>query len=294
MGISLSIEKIPPQVLPGTPATVLPPIVVKIELSARSSEIGRGQRRRAIVESLLAEVFTGQLRGGQHLVTQDLAERFGVSHTPIREALIALSGIGVIDLLPNRGAIVREVTAKDVREVCQVRRVLECEATRLACGRVDLEVLEWMAAELRKLLARATYIAATTGRAEDAKSATAGRGYVDEAKSQFIEEARALDSRLHDLIATSCGNDFLAAELSRLKQLFRAYRDVSWAYDQARNDYRRLAGECREHLAIVEALLAGDAKAAARAMSQHIRSGVKYWTRSIPATGNSNGQPKSK
>lgn len=220
----------------------------------------RGQRRQVIVESLLAEVFTGRLRAGQHLVTQDLAERFGVSHTPIREALIALAGVGVIDLLPNRGALVRQVTAKDVREVCQVRRVLECEATRLACGRIGLEELETIAAELTKLLASA-----------------------DRSDPKFIEQARALDSRLHDLVASSCGNDFLAAELSRLKLLFRAFRDVSWAYDKARNDYRRLAGECHEHLAIVEALLADDAKAAARAMSQHIRSGVKYWTRSIPA-----------
>jgi DNA-binding GntR family transcriptional regulator len=85
--------------------------------------------------------------------------------------------------------------------------------------------------------------------------------------------------------------------------LFRAFRDVSWAYDKARSDYRRLAGECREHLAIVEALLAGDAKAAARAMSQHIRSGVKYWSRSIPAVvvrslserkAGGNGQRQSK
>jgi DNA-binding GntR family transcriptional regulator len=234
--------------------------------------LGRGQRRQAIVESLLAEVFSGQLRGGQHLVTQDLAERFGVSHTPIREALIALAGVGVVDLLPNRGALVRQVTAKDVREVCQVRRVLECEATRLACGRIELEALESIAAELRKLLGRAS-----------TQTATNGRGFSDVAKSQFIEQARALDSRLHDLVAGSCGNDFLAAELSRLKLLFRAFRDVSWAYDKARSDYRRLAGECREHLAIVEALLADKPRDAAQAMSRHIRSGVKYWSRSIPA-----------
>ena len=220
----------------------------------------RGQRRQAIVESLLADVFGGRLRPGQHLVTQDLAERFGVSHTPIREALIALAGVGVIDLLPNRGALVRQVTAKDVREVCQVRRVLECEATRLACGRIDLEQLESIAAELKSLLTSA-----------------------DRSDPQFIEQARALDSRLHDLVAGSCGNDFLAAELARLKTLFRAFRDVSWAFDKARSDYRRLTGECREHLAIVEALLADDAKGAARAMSRHIRSGVKYWSRSIPA-----------
>ncbi|MBC7852693.1 MAG: GntR family transcriptional regulator [Pirellulaceae bacterium] len=219
-----------------------------------------GLRRKAIVESLLADVFEGRLRAGQHLVTQELAERFSVSHTPIREALVALAGIGIIDLLPNRGAMVRPVTAKDVREIAQVRRVLECEATRRACGRTDLGELESLAADLRRLV-----------------KASARGG------PRFIEEARCMDSRLHDLIAASSGNDFLASELSRLKILFRAFRDVAWAYVTARNDFRRLADESREHLAIVESLLASDSKEAARAMSRHIRSGVKYWSRAIPA-----------
>ena len=222
-----------------------------------------GLRRKAIVESLLADVFEGRLRAGQHLVTQELAERFGVSHTPIREALVALAGIGIIDLLPNRGAIVRPVTSKDVREIAQVRKVLECEATRRACGRTDLAELESLAGDLRRLVK------------------ASARGSV-----RFIDEARAVDSRLHDLIASSCGNDFLASELSRLKILFRAFRDVAWAYVTARNDYRRLAGEAREHLDIVEALLSGDGKGAALAMSRHIRSGVKYWSRAIPAVAN--------
>jgi hypothetical protein len=103
------------------------------------------------------------------------------------------------------------------------------------------------------------------------------------ADPKYIERARALDSKLHDTIAASCNNEFLRQELRRLKILFRAFRDVSWAYARSRNDFRRLAGEAGEHLAIVEALLAGDAKAAARAMSQHIRAGVKYWTRALPA-----------
>ncbi len=228
-----------------------------------SLDCHRGLRRQTIVESLLADVFQGRLRAGEHLVTQELAERFGVSHTPIREALIALAGIGIIDLLPNRGALVRRVTAHEVREVCQVRRVLECEATRSACGRIDLTELHGLAADLRRLLA--------------AKQPSA---------PGFIAEARAVDSRLHDLIAESCGNAFLAQELSRLKTLFRAFRDVSWERDEARNDYRRLAEEAREHLAVVEALLAGDGREAARAMAQHIRSGLKYWSRSMPTTGN--------
>jgi DNA-binding GntR family transcriptional regulator len=219
-----------------------------------------GLRRQTIVESLLADVFQGRLRAGAHLVTQDLAERFGVSHTPIREALITLAGIGIIDLEPNRGAVVRRVTPHEVREVCQVRRVLECEATRTACGRIDLAELHALAVDLKRLKA-------INGR-------QAGR---------FIAEARAVDSRLHDLIADSCGNAFLRKELGRLKTLFRAFRDVAWERDEARNDSHRLAEEGREHLAIVEALLAGDARAAARAMAHHIRSGARYWSRALPA-----------
>jgi DNA-binding GntR family transcriptional regulator len=219
-----------------------------------------GLRRQTIVESLLADVFQGRLQAGEHLVAQDLAERFGVSPTPIREALITLAGIGLIDLLPNRGAIVRRVTPHEVREVCQVRRVLECQAVRCSCGRIDLAELHALAAELRRLVS---------------VRARAGNG--------FIAKARALDSRLHDLIADSCGNAFLAKELGRLKILFRAFRDVSWQHDEARNDFHRLGEEAREHLAIIEALLAGDSKEAARAMAQHIHSGAKYWSRALPA-----------
>jgi DNA-binding GntR family transcriptional regulator len=103
------------------------------------------------------------------------------------------------------------------------------------------------------------------------------------AATGFIEQARAVDSRLHDLIAASCGNVFLAQEIGRLKTLFRAFRDVSWQWDAARNDYQRLAEEAKEHLAIVDALLAGARKEAARAMARHIRSGLKYWSRAVPA-----------
>src|SRR5437016_4677229 len=97
-----------------------------------------GLRRQTIVQSLLTDIVQGRLRAGEHLITQELAQRFGVSHTPIREALIALAGIGIIDLLPNRGAVVRPVSREDVREVCHVRRILECAATRAACGRIEL------------------------------------------------------------------------------------------------------------------------------------------------------------
>jgi DNA-binding GntR family transcriptional regulator len=240
-------------------------IIVSATGQTNAARLHNGQRRQAIVQALLADVFQGRLRAGEHLVTQELAERFGVSHTPIREALIALAGIGIIDLLPNRGARVRRVTPHEVREICQVRRALECEATRSACGSIDLAELHELAEDLRRMIARGP------------RSGT-----------RYIEEARTIDSRLHDLIAESCGNGYLAQEIARLKTLFRAFRDVSWQHDEARNDFHRLAEEGHEHLAIVEALLAGDGKAASKAMARHIRSGERYWSRALPSANGAN------
>ena len=230
-----------------------------ISQQSQAAKADHGLLRQKIVEQLLAEVFRGGLSAGRHLVTQELAERFEVSHTPIREALIALAGIGIIDLVPNRGAVVRRVTSREVKEVMQVRRALECEAVRLACGRIDLAELHRLAADLTKLA--------------EAKQPSPLR---------FIEQCRSVDSRLHDLIANSCGNRFLANELNRLKILFRAFRDVSYTQHKARNDFRRLADEAREHLAIVEALLVGDRTRARRAMLRHLQGGVKYWARALP------------
>ena len=216
-------------------------------------------RRQVLVDTLLKEIVNGQIRSGEHLVTQTLARRFGVSHTPIREALVTLAGMGLLDVAPNRGAIVRSVTAREVREICQVRRALECEAIRLACGQIDLDELDQLADELRRLV--------------EVKLPDQPR---------FIAEARAVDSRLHDVIAGHSGNAFLVHGLGRLKTLFRAFRDAAWDHSKLHNDYHRLAAEAREHLAIVEALRAGDRRGAVRAMASHIVSGMTYWCRALP------------
>jgi DNA-binding GntR family transcriptional regulator len=221
-------------------------------------ECPRGLRRQTIVQSLLTDIFQAKIRAGDHLVTEDLARRFGVSHTPIREAFMTLAGMGVLDLLPNRGATVRRVTAKEVREICQVRRALECEAARRACGRIGRDDLRELDADLRRLLATR-------------------RG------PRCIAEARSIDNRLHDLIAESSGNAFLAKELSRLKTLFRAFRDFAWENAAAHFRTHRIGEEVEEHLAIVAALSANDAKAVAKAMARHIRSGARYWGRMMPA-----------
>jgi DNA-binding GntR family transcriptional regulator len=213
-----------------------------------------GQRRMALVQSVLGEVLNGHWKPGQHLVGQELADRYGVSQTPIREALITLAGIGVVDLLPNRGAVVRNVSVREVREVCQVRRVLECEAARSAAATIDRDAVQALLVEMQRLAAMPP-------------------------GPESLQVARDSDDRLHDLVCQSCGNSLLAREITRLKILFRAYRDMAWENVSAKDDYTRIPQEAVEHTAILAALADRNAAAAAQAMSRHIKSGERYWIR---------------
>lgn len=238
--------------------------VPKTKRQNSTSAWDHGQRRQALVESLIREIVSGELRPGEHLVTQGLSRRFGVSHTPVREAIIMLAGMGLVDTAPNRGAIVRHVTPREIREIRQVRVALEREAVRLACGRIPKARLERLRDDFRALLRHV-------------------EGDWDEGRSgEILAKARALDSELHDLIALESGNAFLINELERLNILFRAFRDAAWSRSQDLRDFHRLTAEAVEHLDIIDALLAGDRRAAARAMTQHITSGMTYWGRAIP------------
>src|ERR1700722_17222740 len=105
--------------------------------SNSSDPVARAGLREQVTQRILASVFECRLPSGSRLVVQRLAEQFGVSPTPVREALVELSGLGIVDLLPNRGAVVKPFGAKELRHISQVRRVLETEACRSACGKID-------------------------------------------------------------------------------------------------------------------------------------------------------------
>ena len=148
--------------------------------AANGVPISRGSLRQQVTGRLLVGIFQGRLRSGQRLVVQQLADLFRVSPTPVRESLVELASLGLVDLAPNRGAVVRPFGPKEVREISQVRRVLEVEATRCAAGRIEPAAIASLEHELASLHDRAP------GPAWD-------------------RLVRDLDTRLHGLIARSCG-----------------------------------------------------------------------------------------
>lgn len=213
--------------------------------SLKLKQVSHGSRRQAIVQRMLHACIRGAFQPGERLTVQRLASQMGVSATPIREALVELAGIGIVELLPNRGAVLCPFGRQQIREICQLRRLLESEAARCACGRVPEPELRGLERELVRLV--------------DAPR-----------DARWSNDTRVADSRLHELITAHSASDRLAYEIGRYASLWRALRDVVHERRQARDDFLRME-ENSEHLAIVRGLLAGEPDAAAEAMSHHIR-----------------------
>jgi DNA-binding GntR family transcriptional regulator len=92
-------------------------------------------------------IVNGELKPAQKIPEAELCERFGVSRTPMREALKVLAAEGLINLLPNRGAVVAKITQQEIDELFPIMGALEALAGELACARIDEPAL----VEIRRL-----------------------------------------------------------------------------------------------------------------------------------------------
>ncbi|MEO6435645.1 MAG: GntR family transcriptional regulator [Tepidisphaeraceae bacterium] len=197
------------------------------------------------MQAILQSIFTGKFKSGDRLVEEELALTTGVSRTPIREALGELAGVGVIDLRPNQGAIVRPFGPTQVREMYHLRRVLESEATRLATGRVDPAQLHEIRQRSQELL------------------------HADVRGSSWSQTAIELDQQFHELISAHCENVRLAEEIGRYRGLVHSLRLAIGNTDRA------MDVALVEHTQIIDCLLCGVADAAGQAMARHLDRGME-------------------
>src|SRR5437762_8496070 len=100
-------------------------------------KIKSGTRAEKLREAIEESIATGAFAPGMHLEETELAQRFGVSRTPLREALIQLSSMGIVVLRPRRGAVVAEVTPQRLLEMFEVMAELEAMCGRLAARRMS-------------------------------------------------------------------------------------------------------------------------------------------------------------
>jgi DNA-binding GntR family transcriptional regulator len=101
--------------------------------------------RRSLHDELAARlrdmIVDGELKPAQKVPEAELCERFGVSRTPMREALKVLAAEGLINLLPNRGAVVAKITLQEIEELFPIMGALEALAGELACEKIDERTL---------------------------------------------------------------------------------------------------------------------------------------------------------
>ena len=102
--------------------------------------------RDVVFNTLRDAILTGKLQPGERLMENQLAEKLGVSRTPIREALRMLKLENLVELTPRKGAQVLDMSEKDIVNVLEIREVLEGLAAQLACKKMTSETLE----ELKK------------------------------------------------------------------------------------------------------------------------------------------------
>ena len=189
-------------------------------------------------ESIEEEIATGKLLPGTHLDEVELAARFGVSRTPLREALRLLLGEGLVETRPQRGTVVAQVTAQRLIEMFEVMAELEAMCARLAARRMS-------DAEMAAI--------------EAAHEACRGSAAARDADAYFYA-----NERFHYAIYAASHNTFLFEQAAALQRKLRPYRRLQL---RVRNRPQR---SFEEHQAIVDALRDGDADKAQQAIRSHV------------------------
>jgi len=208
--------------------------------AARATPARRRGASADVHDWLRHEILSGRLRPGQTLSENELAQRFGVSRTPVREALIRLESESLVLVRPQVGTAVAPIDLDAVADGQFMREAIECRTVALAAQRVS-------AADARELRAQLR---------EQARAAAGGD------HAAFIP----LDDRMHQKLVAMAGRP----------RIWRAVEDVKAQLDRVRflslEDPGWLATIHRQHEEIVERVLVGDAAGAAAAMERHLRA----------------------
>lgn len=194
--------------------------------------------RDVVFKTLRQAILKGELEPGERLMEIQLAERLGVSRTPIREAIRKLELEGLVLMIPRKGAEVAKISEKSLRDVLEVRRSLEELAAELACQRMDAEALKDL---------------------EDAQKAFIQA--VESGETMTMAEA---DEHFHDVIYMGTGNTRLVQILNNLREQMYRYR---LEYLKDTHSHEKLDGE---HQAIFENIRNGDKEAVCTMVGQHI------------------------
>ncbi len=190
-----------------------------------------------VFEDLRAAIVAGEFPPGERLRTEALAERFGTSRTPVREALMLLEGDGLVAIEPRRGAVVRSFDPADLVDLYEVRAILEARAAQLAAGRISPEDVDRL----------------------DANCSEAERVAADD-----VDRLIALNEEFHRVVIEAASSPRLLQALRAVAGIPRPFKTVFWT------DASERARSFAAHREIAAGLRSGSAERAESAMRLHV------------------------
>jgi DNA-binding GntR family transcriptional regulator len=218
---------------------------MKIHPSPNSPAAGKARVVRGVVHELLK----GRWAGGDRLPEVEAAARFKVSRTPVREALLELAAMGIVELRRNCGAIFRPFGLKELQDLYAVRSLLEVEAARLAATRMPYATVEALKAKFEKLR-----------------------------REGLPDTGWRLDRELHAAIAEAADNKRLAGEIARYGDLVQTVREAVGV--TVANIH---SSSLNEHLRILNQIAKRDSDAAAEAMRRHLQQAADSAAKALGA-----------
>ena len=214
------------------------------------SRSAAGADSPGVFERVRSWILEGEYEPDERLVEEQLAERLGVSRTPIRQALTMLEAEGLVEIAPNRGATVCSFSVEEVWDIYDLRAVLEGHAARRAAGRIrDRELVE-----LRRLAAE--------------MEQTTSERFADH--EEEIRQLVARNQEFHGTIVTACRNQRLGRLIRRTVEIPLMFKAFFWY-----TPYERTISN-HYHRQILHALEQGDAERAEIVMREHVYEGRDF------------------
>ena len=199
--------------------------------------------RDVVFNTLRQAILRGELKPGERLMEIQLANKLGVSRTPIREAIRKLELEGLVLMIPRKGAEVAEITEKSLRDVLEVRRALEELAVELVCEKITDEQIQ------------------------DLKDAA--EEFKESLKDGDITRIAEADVKFHDVIYMATDNQKLIQLLNNLREQMYRYR-VEYL---KRSDFHQQLID--EHEEIIETIESGQKDRAVQVVCQHVDKQVE-------------------
>jgi len=198
---------------------------------------------KKVYRILKTRIINGNLKPGEKILEVNIAEQLGVSRTPIREALRELAAEGFVKMIPNQGMVVSNVSIEDIKEVLQIRKLLEGFAASVAAKKINQEEI----AKLEGIIKKMSII-------------------ISKSKPDVVAYSE-LNAQFHNLILNACGNKRLIKICTNLSGSDHRFRIRA-----LRDNSERLKYSLKEHHEIMEVLKRKDAEQAERLSKKHIEN----------------------